>query len=58
MFDVVSLLLGDRLTKRLKMYLYSGESDMIYDQMSELSYSIFIPLSYAFNKASKLPWPI
>jgi len=33
MFDVVSLLLGDRLTKRLKMY--SGEDSAIHDQLSD-----------------------
>jgi len=33
MFDVVSLLLGDRLTKRLKMY--SGEDTIIHNQLSE-----------------------
>ena len=37
LFDVVSVLLGDRLTKRLKMY--SGEDEVIHDQL--IDFGIF-----------------
>lgn len=33
LFDVVSLLLGERLTKRMKMY--SGEDEVIHDQLGD-----------------------
>ena len=37
LFDVVSVLLGERLTKRMKMY--SGEDEVIHDQL--IDFGIF-----------------